>query len=219
MQRHVAQKKGASTRDFRITRKTPGGHTSCVTVLSLRLTQENFHARLINFQVKDNFRHLHFKESLERSVSLVKKFFVAAAASLLIFGSQAEAAPIDDLNVPAVELQEVGHWADFRDEVILGRESDRERRERKKWEQRERERYERERYERERYERERYERERERRDWEQRERERRDWERRNRRPLPPPPVYVPPAPRPGYGMPPPPAPVRPGLPPPPTRRR
>lgn len=134
----------------------------------------------------------------------MKKFFVAAAASLLIFGSQAEAAPIDDLNASNIQTQEVGHWADFRDEV-LGRETDRERRERKKWERRERERYEREREE----------------------RERREWERRQRhRQLPPPPVYVPPAPRPGYGAPPAPrpgygvptAPVRPGMPPPPRRR-
>ncbi|MBR1647543.1 MAG: hypothetical protein IJ685_12315 [Selenomonadaceae bacterium] len=118
----------------------------------------------------------------------MKKFLVAAAASLLIFGSQAnvEASTLDvaNLDLQSVETQETGHWANFRDEVILGRESDRERRERKKWERREREK------------------------WERRERER--WAQRHRyeRPLPPPPNYgparpvPPPPPRAGYGPPP-----------------
>ena len=129
----------------------------------------------------------------------MKKFLVAAAASFLIFGGQAdiEAATPDAVNLDLqnIETQETGHWADFRDEVILGRESDRERRERKKWERHERERWERERAE----------------------HERREGERRQRhRQLPPPPVYVPPAP-PRYGTP---MPPRPGqLPPPPPQRR
>ena len=109
----------------------------------------------------------------------MKKFLVVAAASLLIFGSQAgvEASTIDNLDLQGVETQDTGHWAEFRDEVILGRESDRERRERKKWERRERER------------------------WEQRHR--------HERPLPPPPNYgptrpLPPPSRPGQLPPPPP---------------
>ena len=128
----------------------------------------------------------------------MKNFLIAAAASLLIFGSQAdvEASTLDvaNLDLQSVETQEMrSHWADFRDEVILGRESDRERRERKKWERRERER------------------------WEQRHR--------HERPLPPPPNYgparpLPPPPppvRPGYGAP---QPAHPGhLPPPPPRMR
>ena len=72
----------------------------------------------------------------------MKKFLIAAAASLLLFGGQAdvEAATIEavDLDLQSVETREMGHWANFRDEVILGRESDRERRKRKEWERRHR---------------------------------------------------------------------------------
>ena len=65
----------------------------------------------------------------------MKKFLVAVAASLIIFGGQTQAAPVDDLNAQ-LETQEVGRWADFRDKYILGRETDKERRKRKEWERR-----------------------------------------------------------------------------------
>ena len=67
----------------------------------------------------------------------MKKFLIAIAASLIIFGGQANASPADDLNVE-IETQDVGKWADFRDKHLLGRETDRERRERKEWERRHR---------------------------------------------------------------------------------
>ena len=98
----------------------------------------------------------------------MKKFLIAAAASLLIFGGQpAEAADVGNLGTQNVETQELGQWAHFRDKHILGRETENERRDRKDWERRHPDR----RYEWER-------RERERREWERRERERREWERR-----------------------------------------
>ena len=66
----------------------------------------------------------------------MKKFFIAAALSLLIFSGQADAAPADDLNVSAIETQEMGSWTHFRDKYILGRETENERRDRKEWERR-----------------------------------------------------------------------------------
>ena len=97
----------------------------------------------------------------------MKKFLIAAAASLLIFGGQpAEAADAGNLYVQNVETQELGKWAHFRDKHIRGRETENERRDRKEWESRHPDRYEWER------------RERDRREWERRERERREWERR-----------------------------------------
>ena len=65
----------------------------------------------------------------------MKKFLIAAAASLIIFGGQADAAPADDLNVN-IETQDVGKWAHFRDKYILDRETENERRDRKEWERR-----------------------------------------------------------------------------------
>ena len=67
----------------------------------------------------------------------MKKFLIAAAASLLIFGGQpAEAADVENLDMQGVETQEVGWWAHFRDKHLLGRETENERRDRKEWEQR-----------------------------------------------------------------------------------
>ena len=63
----------------------------------------------------------------------MKKFLFALAASLIIFGGQTQAAPVDDLNAQ-LETQDVKRWAEFRDKYILGRETDRERRKRKEWE-------------------------------------------------------------------------------------
>ena len=70
----------------------------------------------------------------------MKKFLIAAAASLLIFGGQnaVEAADAENLKVQGVEVQQVGWWAHFRDKHILGRETENERRDRKEWERRHR---------------------------------------------------------------------------------
>ena len=69
----------------------------------------------------------------------MKKFLIAAAASLLIFGGQpAEAADVGNLNVQSVEVQDVSWWTHFRDKHILGRETENERRDRKEWERRHR---------------------------------------------------------------------------------
>ncbi|MBR7024766.1 MAG: hypothetical protein IKI08_01995 [Selenomonadaceae bacterium] len=69
----------------------------------------------------------------------MKKFLIAAAATLIIFGGQVEAAPADDLNAE-IETQDMGtsKWANFRDKYILGRETENERRDRKDWERRHR---------------------------------------------------------------------------------
>ena len=69
----------------------------------------------------------------------MKKFLIAAAATLLIFGGQVEAAPADDLNAD-IETQDIhtSKWANFRDKYILNRETDNERRDRKNWERRHR---------------------------------------------------------------------------------
>ena len=66
----------------------------------------------------------------------MKKFLIAAAASLLIFGGQAQAAPVEGLDEPSVEIQEQSKWAHFRDKHILNRETENERRDRKDWERR-----------------------------------------------------------------------------------
>ena len=70
----------------------------------------------------------------------MKKFLIAAFASLLIFGGQAgaEAASADKLDAQNVETQELGKWAHFRDKYILGRETENERRDREEWERRHR---------------------------------------------------------------------------------
>lgn len=69
----------------------------------------------------------------------MKRFLIVAAASLLIFGGQAEASTVD-LDKP-IETQELGtsKWANFRDKYILGRETENERRDREEWERRHRE--------------------------------------------------------------------------------
>ena len=67
----------------------------------------------------------------------MKKFLIAVAASVILFGGQTQAAPVDNLNAQ-IETQETGKWADFRDKYLLGRETDKERREREKWEKRHR---------------------------------------------------------------------------------
>lgn len=67
----------------------------------------------------------------------MKKFLIALAAGLILFGGQTQAAPVDDLNAQ-IETQETGKWAHFRDKYILGRETENERRDRKDWERRHR---------------------------------------------------------------------------------
>ena len=71
----------------------------------------------------------------------MKKFLVAAATGLLLFGGQfgAEASTVENLDVAKVEVQEMkshGKWAHFRDKYILGRETENERRDRRDWERR-----------------------------------------------------------------------------------
>lgn len=73
----------------------------------------------------------------------MKKFLVAAATGLLLFGGQAgaEASTIENLDVAEVEVQEMkshGKWAHFRDKYILDRETENERNDRKEWERRHR---------------------------------------------------------------------------------
>lgn len=73
----------------------------------------------------------------------MKKFLIAVATTLFIFGGQTQAAPVDDLNVN-IETQDIkshGKWAHFRDKYILGRETENERRDRKEWEKRYRDDY------------------------------------------------------------------------------
>lgn len=70
----------------------------------------------------------------------MKKFLIAVAASLILFGGQTQAAPADDLNVD-IETQDIkshGKWAHFRDKYILHRETENERRDRKEWERKHR---------------------------------------------------------------------------------
>ena len=70
----------------------------------------------------------------------MKKFLIAAAATLIIFGGQVEAAPADNLNAE-IETQDIkshGKWAHFRDKYLLDRETENERRDRKDWERRHR---------------------------------------------------------------------------------
>ncbi|MBE8955483.1 MAG: hypothetical protein SR2Q5_07470 [Quinella sp. 2Q5] len=110
----------------------------------------------------------------------MKKFLFAAAASLLIFGGNAdvEAAAVD-LNEPTVQTQEMGSkWAHIRDKYILGRETANERRDRHEWERRHR--------------------------YGPPPRPPRHHDRDRYGPPPPPPGYGPPPPPPGYGPPPPP---------------
>lgn len=76
----------------------------------------------------------------------MKRFLIAAAASLFIFGGQVdvEASTVENLDVPGVETQEVkkhGKWAHFRDKYLLGRETENERRDRENWERRYRDDY------------------------------------------------------------------------------
>ena len=66
----------------------------------------------------------------------MKKFLIALAAGVLLFCGQTQAAPVDDLNAQ-IEVQEMSAWPEIRD-TLLGRETDRERRERKEWERRHR---------------------------------------------------------------------------------
>lgn len=68
----------------------------------------------------------------------MKRFLIAAMASLLICGVQVEASTVDNLDKPKVQTQEIGKWAHFRDKHILGRETENERRDRKEWERRHR---------------------------------------------------------------------------------
>ena len=70
----------------------------------------------------------------------MKKFLIAVAASLILFGGQTQAAPADDLNVD-IETQDIkshGKWAHFRDKYLLNRETENERRDRKEWERKHR---------------------------------------------------------------------------------
>ena len=65
----------------------------------------------------------------------MRKFLIAAAASLLLFGGQAQAAPVETAD-NQLEIQEQSKWAHFRDKHILNRETENERRDRKDWERR-----------------------------------------------------------------------------------
>lgn len=69
----------------------------------------------------------------------MKRLLIVAAASLLIFGGQAEASTVESFD-RQIETQEMGKWAHFRDKYLLGRETENERRNRKEWERRQRER-------------------------------------------------------------------------------
>ncbi len=128
----------------------------------------------------------------------MRKFLVAAAASLLLFGGQAQASPVEDLGKLDVEIQDVkshGKWAHFRDKHLLERETENERRDREDWERRHRDDYYRHR-------------DRHRDDYYYRDRERHRDDYR----------YYPPPPRRGYDYPPPPPPGRGhNYPPPPNR--
>lgn len=112
----------------------------------------------------------------------MKKFLMALAAGLLIFGGQAnlEAATVD-INTPNAETQDMGKWSHFRDKYVLNRDRDREHR--RDWDN--------------------HRRDRDRHDY-----DRHDYDR--RRPAPPPRYGnggtppPPPPPVPGYGAPPPP---------------
>ena len=66
----------------------------------------------------------------------MKKFLIAAAAGLLIFGGQPSNASAESLDAQNVEVQDLGSgkWANFRDKYILGRETENERRDRREWE-------------------------------------------------------------------------------------
>ena len=64
----------------------------------------------------------------------MKKFLIAAAASLLILGGQAEASTAENLNEQIDIQEQSGKWAHFRDKYIIGRETENERRDRKEWE-------------------------------------------------------------------------------------
>lgn len=121
-----------------------------------------------------------------RGVNDMKKFLMTLAASLLIFGGQANVdAATADMNTTNIETQDMGKWSHFRDKYILDRDTDRDR-------------YERERRDRER---------RHRHDRDRHDNDRHDYDR--RRPAPPPRYGnggtppPPPPPVPGYGAPPP----------------
>lgn len=72
----------------------------------------------------------------------MKKLLLAAAASLILFGGQAEveASSVESLDTHVAETQELGKWSHFRDKYIRGRETENERRDRKEWERRHRDR-------------------------------------------------------------------------------
>ncbi len=75
----------------------------------------------------------------------MRKFLIAAATGLLIFGGQVgvEAATAETFDAQA-EMQDMkshGKWAHFRDKYILGRETENEYRDRKEWERRHRDDY------------------------------------------------------------------------------
>ncbi len=73
----------------------------------------------------------------------MKKFLIAVATTMFIFGGQTQAAPVDDLNanLDTQDIKSHGKWAHFRDKYILGRETENERRDRKEWERRHRDDY------------------------------------------------------------------------------
>ena len=73
----------------------------------------------------------------------MKKFLIAVATTLFIFGGQTQAAPVDDLNakLDTQDIKKHGKWAHFRDKYLLDRETENERRDRKEWERRHRDDY------------------------------------------------------------------------------
>ena len=85
----------------------------------------------------------------------MRKFLLAAAASLIIFGGSVdvEAATVESFGeqVETQEMKAHGKWAHFRDKYLLGRETENEYRDRKEWERRHRDDYYRRHRERRRY--------------------------------------------------------------------
>ncbi len=71
----------------------------------------------------------------------MRKFLIAAAASFLLLGGQAQAATVESLDEPIEFQEQDSKWAHFRDKHILGRETENERRDREDWERRYRDDY------------------------------------------------------------------------------
>ena len=71
----------------------------------------------------------------------MRKFLIAAAASLLLLGGQAQASTVESFGEPIEFQEQESKWAHFRDKHLLGRETENERRDREDWERRHRDNY------------------------------------------------------------------------------